>query len=371
MAKKKRSQSKPTAAKPAAPARAAKPKTPKQVSKPAAHATPSKVSAKVKVPPKTAGLLTPAQMRKLEAARRAAKREMRTELKRRVAEYKLAIKPSTPAKAKAARKGDPTTPPPISMAGGAARPFRIIAEGDSWFHYPVPFKGGGIPAFITRKTDIHILNLAHYGEEVRQMLGVEQRRILEEILADDATRPDALLFSGGGNDLVGDQFCLWLNKRGGSDEPAAAINSLILDHVFAVVRKGYHDLISMRDTLAPLCHIFVHPYDFPMPSNTGVCGVGPWLKPSLDYRGWTDPDVQFEIVKLLLSKFRELLEQLIAANPGAPNRGEIILVNTQETLDPSPAKKHWGNEIHPSPTGFGLVADEWIKALKAKFPMIF
>lgn len=367
MEKKKRSQSKPASTKPASPR--PKPNSPRQASK-ATRATPSGVVAKVKVPTKSAGPLTPAQMRKLEAARRAAKRQMRDELKQRIAEYKLAIKPPISAKAKA-RKGGPVTPPPISMAGGLSRPFRIIAEGDSWFHYPVPFKGGGIPAFITRKTDVHILNLAHYGEEVRQMLGVEQRRILEQILADDATRPDALLFSGGGNDLVGDQFCLWLNQRGGSDEPAAAINTLILDHVFAVVRKGYQDLISMRDTLAPLCHIFVHPYDFPMPSNVGVCGIGPWLKPSLDYRGWTDPDVQFEVVKLLLTRFRELLEQLIAQNPGAPNRGEITLVNTHGTLDPKPASKHWGNEIHPSPAGFGLIADKWIGALKGRFPTIF
>ena len=56
-----------------------------------------------------------------------------------------------------------------------------------------------------------ILNLAHHGDEVREMLGVTQRKNLIRSL--NKARFDAILFSGGGNDIVGDQFALWLKQR--------------------------------------------------------------------------------------------------------------------------------------------------------------
>ena len=39
------------------------------------------------------------------------------------------------------------------------------------------------------------------------------------------------------------------------------------------------------------------------PGDKGVCGLGPWLKPSLDYRGWKKAADQFAIAKRVLSKF--------------------------------------------------------------------
>src|SRR5712692_201999 len=52
--------------------------------------------------------------------------------------------------------------------------FRILAEGDSWFDYPSP--GGSVITHLgklLKKADI--LNLAHAGDELRQMLSLAQR----------------------------------------------------------------------------------------------------------------------------------------------------------------------------------------------------
>ena len=104
-------------------------------------------------------------------------------------------------------------PLPRTRALAAAPPsFRILAEGDSWFDYPSP--GGGVVTHLGKLLKkAAILNLAHAGDELRQMLSLAQRDEIEERLKQGQRRGmpfDALLFSGGGNDIVGDQFCQWL-----------------------------------------------------------------------------------------------------------------------------------------------------------------
>jgi hypothetical protein len=54
-------------------------------------------------------------------------------------------------------------------------PLQIFAEADSWFDYPVPFFGGGIIPRLENRLGVPILNLAKAGDEVRCMLGVEER----------------------------------------------------------------------------------------------------------------------------------------------------------------------------------------------------
>jgi hypothetical protein len=61
-------------------------------------------------------------------------------------------------------------------------PTQILVEGDSWFDYPVPFFGGGIIPRLEHRLGVPILNLAKAGDEVRYMLGVEERAVLVENL---------------------------------------------------------------------------------------------------------------------------------------------------------------------------------------------
>src|SRR5205085_6360813 len=112
----------------------------------------------------------------------------------------------------------PTAPPGAARAAmlpAAAAPrrlLRILAEGDSWFEYPlrghvVANAADGVIYRLEKLLGYPIANMAHHGDEVRQMLGLNQRREITTRLSDPNVRFDALLFSGGGNDLVGDQFC--------------------------------------------------------------------------------------------------------------------------------------------------------------------
>jgi hypothetical protein len=267
------------------------------------------------------------------------------ERRKRIADYQANLK-------RVGAQGGPR----VLAAGMAARTPRVLAEGDSWFDYPPnPFTGGVID-HLSDVSGVKILNTAYYGDTAQQMLGVEQRQRIEALLR----RPgfDVLLFSGGGNDLAGDQFCLWLKPNEGSGDPAQAVDAARLRSILDVVESGYRDLIAIRDRWAPNCWIVTHAYDIPQPSDKGVCGLGPWLKPSLDYRGWKNSGLQFAIVRNVLSQFND---RLIAMETEQRAAGKNFLhVRTQGTLDPD---QDWGNEIHPNKKGFAKIAGVFKKAL--------
>jgi len=256
-------------------------------------------------------------------------------------------------------------PLPRTRALATAPPsFRILAEGDSWFDYPSP--GGGVVTHLGKLLKkAAILNLAHAGDELRQMLSLAQRDEIEERLKQGQRRGmpfDVLLFSGGGNDVVGDQFCQWLRPFTSGASVPDLIDDVRFGAMLTLLEGGYRELSDIRNQCSASTTIFVHGYDYPQPTGKGVCWFGPWLRPSLEARGIVDPQLQFAVVKEILVRFRTRLRSLAASLPN------FIYVETQGLLQPTP--KWWDNEIHPSPKGFDKIAIAFRGALVARFPQL-
>ena len=174
--------------------------------------------------------------------------------------------------AAAEKRGQARARPPPK--GGSFAPLQIFAEGDSWFDYPVPFFGGGIIPRLENRLGVPILNLAKAGDEVRYMLGVEERKLLIEHFTNGcpAGGPwDVLLFSGGGNDIVDNPMALWVKDWNPAMPPADHIHQPRFDAALALVRAGYEDLIALRDKLSPTTHLVFHGYDFAIPDGRGIC----------------------------------------------------------------------------------------------------
>jgi len=284
------------------------------------------------------------------------RQSIQTEKAQRIREYQADI-----AKAKAMRES--------GLFEGVPEPLRLIAQGDSWFDYPLPIPRidqSDVIAHLKRlpAKAPNVLSLAVAGESAEDMLGVAKLHELIQNLNDPASGGfDAILFSGGGNDLAGNQFRLWLKDAPAPPtHPAEGLNQARVDAIMAVVRAGYEDLFIARDrSRYPHVPIFGHSYDFAIPNGASlycVVQMGPWLKPGLDDRGWTDLVTTREIVKLLLKRFAKMLDEF--EKDATKN---FVHIRTQGTLKDD----QWANELHPDPGGFAAITTKFVAALRKKF----
>jgi hypothetical protein len=264
----------------------------------------------------------------------------------------LAVPAAAPARAGAALRSPAT-----------GMPLQMLAEGDSWFDYPVPLFGGGIVPRLERLAGLPILNLAKAGDEARQMMGVAQRQRLTAQLQGGCPAGgawDVLLFSGGGNDIVDDPMALWVRDFVAGRPPAEQLHRPRFDAALAMVRAAYEDLIGLRDACSPGTQLVFHAYDFALPDGRGICHLGPWLKPTFTLRGFPTQQHGFEVMQVMLTEFAAMLASLAASNAG------VTLVNGQGTLAPDRAS--WHNELHPSRQGYERFAELFLAQLRALFP---
>lgn len=245
-----------------------------------------------------------------------------------------------------------------------SQPLQILAEGDSWFDYPYPRFGGGIIPRLDPLIGVEILNLAKAGDQVRKMMDVEQRKELVEHLQDGSPTGgpwDVLLFSGGGNDVVDNHLEACIKEYNPAIPLPDHIEQGNYDAVLRLLRKGYEDLIAMRDATSPATHLIFHAYDFAIPDGRGALWFGPWLEPAFNHRHFPRrPQLRekIEVVKAMLQQFAMLLQSL--ERPG------VTFINAQGTLSPQPSS--WHNEMHPGKVGFNRFAQIFHNKLKALFP---
>ena len=246
-------------------------------------------------------------------------------------------------------------------------PLILLAHGDSWFDYPLT--GNGLPLC---QTDVIaqlqtlgapsplILNVSHFGDATSQEMALPKQQRLIAALADPANwgpsgKPDAILFSGGGDDIAGDQFCIFLDANAPG---STGLDRQRFDDALGMVEASFLDLFAFRDRHASGVPILAHDYDFPIPNGIHPLCAGPWLQPSLAYMGWTDVADGARIVRMALEGFSQLLARLV----DAPANG-FHFVHTQGTLAPS----EWANELHPNVVGFTRLAERYVTALRAMF----
>jgi hypothetical protein len=297
------------------------------------------------------------------AEREKLKAEQRTERARRISEYRatMMVMKRRGARGPRAAAFDAAGGPPAAAADGSFDPLQILAEGDSWFDYPVPFFGGGIIPRLEHRLGVPILNLAKAGDEVRYMLGVEERAVLVESLTNGSPAGgpwDVLLFSGGGNDIVGNPMALWVDDWNPAVPPVGHIKKPRFDAALELVRAGYEDLIALRDQLSPHTMLVFQGYDFALPDGRGICGFGPWLKPTFDLRKFPTLAAGQAVVKVMLQQFAAMLTSLSGPT--------VTFINGQGTLSPQPGS--WDNELHPEKAGFEKFADLFQAKLKVLFP---
>jgi hypothetical protein len=240
----------------------------------------------------------------------------------------------------------------------------LMAEGDSWFDYP----GDDVLRILEKKHRYRVESAADAGDLVEDMAYSKSQwnkfaKRLEKLLSDGHI-PRAILLSGGGNDIAGDEFRQLINAK---ESSLPTINEDVVRGVIDVrLKDAYITIISRLSTIAesylvqPI-PIVLHGYDYPIPDGRGVLGgtwalPGPWLRPGFHHKGHGDQQVNMAVMKQLIDRFNEMLIA-VAATSGFSHVHYLDLRATLRNDDHY--EDHWANELHPTDLGFGLVTDKF------------
>ncbi|MEP7147951.1 MAG: hypothetical protein ABI857_03620 [Acidobacteriota bacterium] len=272
-----------------------------------------------------------------------------------------AIESRLPARRRAL--GVPRQLPPKTRAlfGSRKTVGVLMAEGDSWFDYPMRDVLGLLE-------DVYLYDVesvAHKGDCVEDMAHApgqfdEFARRLEKLLANGKV-PRAILLSGGGNDIAGDEFAILLNHATSSLPPLneSIVRGLIDERLKAAYVTMLSGLTAItKNWLGKPIPIVAHGYDYPLPDGRGFMGgwwklPGPWLKPGFARKGHSNLAINTKLVAEVIDRFNVMLAS-VTSLPAFPHVHHLDLRGTLK-----PDKKHWANELHPSSTGFDLVTKKF------------
>lgn len=241
----------------------------------------------------------------------------------------------------------------------------LVAEGDSWFDYP----WSDVLEELEDRHRWEIVSVAHHGDTI-ESIAYDQRQLfaLERTLrrlADAGRRPKAVLVSGGGNDIAGEEFSMLLNHKASG---LPALNARVLEGVFDERIRGamvyvLASVTRLTDSLfgGAKVPIVLHGYGYAVPDGRGFLGgfaflPGPWLEPGFRRKGFADLQEATDLMALLIDRFNGLVSGIA----GAPGFGHVRYVDVRPLLSNALAQKayqrSWANELHPTKKGFVEVA---------------
>lgn len=244
----------------------------------------------------------------------------------------------------------------------AGRPV-VVTEGDSWFDYPMYLN------VIDRIDDAKrfaLKRLEFSGDTVANMIGHGPRfqglAALKTVVENE--RPRLVLFSGGGNDIVGNELTGAIKAYDPTKTAEWHLDTAIWRQLSGAVRDGYEVLVR---EIGPLAPIFAHGYDHIVPVNRGArydgwSVAGPWVWPEMEAQGIPDP-MKVAIGRAMINWFNDMLANLETAHRATGYFGHIDLRGTLRT-------EEWENEIHPTKKGFKLIAERLLQQLDVKITTV-
>lgn len=266
----------------------------------------------------------------------------------------------------------------------------IIAEGDSWFSYPeepwvIPILGmrstDVLARFMYRARKYQLVRggaLAMRGESLAKMRAKEEKgeAILEELKklnnvnnTDQEYHIKAMIFSGGGNDLIENLNNIILYKKDvklSNPEARVCLDRNALGTLKERVKNDYQYFINLCKNYN--VKLITHTYYYPNPTKGGARLLGgmlkvtdPWFKKEFEGKGYEgEIDLQKDICKYLIKDyFIPLLKELKKTN-----QSDFDFVNVTEI---GLKEKDQLDEIHLNASGCIKVAKAFIKKLNGYF----
>jgi len=245
--------------------------------------------------------------------------------------------------------------------------YNLVAEGDSWFTI------SGLPAYnllfeLRFRKQTRIVSCALPGDTIKNMSEIAKNPQLRAAWSDGGGRWDAILLSGGGNDLIDAADAILLPKARRTANPQGPrdyCDGPLLDTLIEEIQDGYRRIADARDVPGAAARgapILTHAYDYATPRNAParlVFGrIGPWLFRALKDCGIPSP-AWVPVADYLTDA---LADGILALGSGRNAIPAFHVADTRNSLTRADPKDRgdshdWQNEIHPNGGGYGKLAE--------------
>ena len=224
----------------------------------------------------------------------------------------------------------------------------ILALGDSWFWWHV--NNLLIPIWNLYNIPKVILTQGGAGAEARELAKGGNLTAFKTTLKGSPTLK-AVLLSAGGNDFAGRKHMSRI-LRPDCSNAATGEDCFKPDEIHELlsveVLDAYRTLVGSVTEHRPEAHVYVHNYDYAIPTGIGILGFGHWLKDPMDRVGVPGP-VQPLAVNYLINTFSDMLVQLQSEFPD-----HVVFIDSTNVLSAG----DWANELHPKAGGFDKLVDK-------------
>ena len=166
-------------------------------------------------------------------------------------------------------------------------------------------------------------------------------------------QPKVVLLSGGGNDIAGPELSALLNHSS-SGLPMFRIS--YMDFLFNdYFKRAYETIMSRIWEVDSNIHIITQGYGYARPDGTPVrkfgipTWIGPWLRPYMTEKGYTDLSTRQKIVNALIDRLNMMLLDL------AKNKPNLHHLDFRDEIQ----KEEWANELHLTNSGYRKISDQY------------
>jgi len=233
----------------------------------------------------------------------------------------------------------------------------LVSEGDSWFQHPTIME---VIDHLSLYYNIYSRGAA--GDEMRDYLMTgDFLKAIETIKQEYPNNPVRFfLISGGGNDILGDQFKGFIHAY--EDVPTREegvdchrfLNDKFRDELDAIMQL-YEMVLRKIQTAYPDLLVLTHGYDYVYPKGVSDKGMS-WLGKPMTEAGILRQKDRKGITDYLIDEFNKRLMAVVDQFDNA----------THIDLRGSVKEYQWADEIHPNKEGYQNIALRYMKVIDEK-----